>query len=255
MPSLLIPLALVFGACVGSFCNVVIIRLHQEKGVGGRSQCPHCRHQLQWIHLIPVFSWIMLGARCAFCRKPIHWQYPVVEAAGAAIMYVALIANGGGSDVTNWIGVLYTAFLLFTLLIITTFDMRWQLVPMEFTVAAGVLLGLWNAGMGNPLLVLVGAMATSLILGVIVWVSGGRLMGEGDPAVGFLIGAALGWPLGLVAVALSFLIGGCVAMVLLATGVVKRKTPVPFVPFLSAGAIVAYFHGAPLLDLFSYAFL
>ena len=80
-------------------------------------------------------------------------------------------------------------------------------------------------------------------------------MGEGDPAVGFLIGAALGWPLGLVAVALSFLIGGCVAMVLLATGVVKRTTPVPFVPFLSAGAIVAYFHGAPLIEFFSYAFL
>jgi prepilin signal peptidase PulO-like enzyme (type II secretory pathway) len=249
----LIVLALIGGACVGSFCNVVIIRLHQQKTLGGRSRCMHCKQQLRIRHLVPIVSWIALGARCAFCKKSIHWQYPVVEVAGAVIAAAALITHTSIDGTISWTGAAYMAALFFTLLVITVFDIRWQLVPMEFTLGAALVLGAWNAFV-HPVPVLVGALVTAFMLAAIVWMSGGRLMGEGDPAVGLLIGAALAWPTALVAIGAAFMIGGFVAMVLLALGVVKRKTPVPFVPFLSLGAVVAYFWGAQFIHAFSYAF-
>jgi prepilin signal peptidase PulO-like enzyme (type II secretory pathway) len=87
-----------------------------------------------------------------------------------------------------------------------------------------------------------------------VWLSRGRAMGEGDPAVGFLMGAVLGWPMGPISLLLAFICGGFVASVLLLTKLVSRKTAVPFVPFLAVGATVAYWGREPLLQFLSYAF-
>ncbi len=88
----LIPSAIifVFGLAVGSFLNVVILRLSKrEKIVNSRSRCPHCRKELRWFELIPLFSFIIQRGRCRNCREKIFWQYPTVElAAGLAFLGV-----------------------------------------------------------------------------------------------------------------------------------------------------------------------
>lgn len=254
---LLILLAAIFGACVGSFSNVIIIRLHQGEGIGGRSHCPHCRKTLQVKHLIPLVSWIALRAKCAFCRKPIHWQYPAVEMVGACIGVASLLLSMHDGLID--IGRLFFSFILFfVLLIITAFDLRWQLVPTGFVMGSAVLLGCLRVivhGYGEILSVIGGALVCAAILFVIVWISGGKSMGDGDPFVAALIGASLGWPLGLIAIGLGFISGGVVAAGLLFAGRAGRKTPIPFVPFLAIGTVVAYFYQQPLLDFVHYALL
>src|SRR5688572_4138812 len=70
-----------FGACVGSFLNVVVWRLpRNESLVSPPSRCPKCKTRLAWFDNIPVFGWILLRGRCRYCKQPISPRYPIVEA-------------------------------------------------------------------------------------------------------------------------------------------------------------------------------
>ena len=79
----------ILGACVGSFLTAVIYRLgHPEKRVDGkrmsllepqRSMCPKCGHSLHAVDLLPLFSFLMFGRKCHYCKAPISWRYFGVE--------------------------------------------------------------------------------------------------------------------------------------------------------------------------------
>ncbi len=78
---------LVFGSLLGSFCNVVILRMSSRTSViFPPSACPKCNHRLHAGDLLPVLSWLMLRGKCRYCQAPISWQYPVVEASIAIIL-------------------------------------------------------------------------------------------------------------------------------------------------------------------------
>jgi leader peptidase (prepilin peptidase)/N-methyltransferase len=80
---------LVFGFLIGSFLNVVILRLPLKKDIiYKRSGCPDCGHQLKWFHNIPIFSFIFLKGRCSFCANRISWRYPLIELAVGLIAYL-----------------------------------------------------------------------------------------------------------------------------------------------------------------------
>ena len=73
-------LIFVTGLVIGSFLNVVILRtLSNESIVFPGSKCPKCQSPLKWWHNIPVFSYIFLRGKCAFCKEKISIQYPLVE--------------------------------------------------------------------------------------------------------------------------------------------------------------------------------
>ena len=64
----------------GSFANVCIYRLPQDKGVvSGRSYCPKCKKKIIWYDNIPIISYFLLGGKCRKCKKKISGQYALVE--------------------------------------------------------------------------------------------------------------------------------------------------------------------------------
>lgn len=70
----------VFGCCIGSFLNVVILRgLEGENFIKGSSKCPKCHNVLKWYMNIPILSYLFLRGKCAFCKTKISIQYPIVE--------------------------------------------------------------------------------------------------------------------------------------------------------------------------------
>ncbi len=70
----------IIGLCVGSFLNVVIIRVPKEESiVFPASHCVKCNKALKFYHNIPLISWIFLGGKCAFCKEKISIQYPIIE--------------------------------------------------------------------------------------------------------------------------------------------------------------------------------
>src|SRR5258708_3775464 len=82
-----------FGLIFGSFLNVLLWRLPEGQGIGGRSRCRSCGHILAWYDLVPVLSFIFLKARCRHCQGPIHIRYPLIELAAALSLgaYIAVV--------------------------------------------------------------------------------------------------------------------------------------------------------------------
>lgn len=81
-----------FGACVGSFLNVVVYRLPRGQSlVSPPSRCPRCEHKLAWFDNIPVLGWILLGGKCRYCRDPISSRYPIIEALTGGLFVVYYI--------------------------------------------------------------------------------------------------------------------------------------------------------------------
>ena len=71
---------ILFGACVGSFLNVLVYRLPRRKNlIHPPSHCPHCGHLIRWYDNVPVVGWIKLRGKCRDCRLPISFRYPCVE--------------------------------------------------------------------------------------------------------------------------------------------------------------------------------
>jgi prepilin signal peptidase PulO-like enzyme (type II secretory pathway) len=79
MNAVFLSMALVFGACVGSFLNVVILRLPKQQALTGRSHCPSCGHQLLWWELFPLVSFLALGGKCSSCKAKISYRYFIIE--------------------------------------------------------------------------------------------------------------------------------------------------------------------------------
>src|SRR3989338_1260199 len=87
----------IFGLIVGSFLNSVVYRLEQcQSFIKGRSFCPYCKHQLSWLDLVPVFSFLILKGKCRYCQKKISWQYPLVEFF-TGILFVLIFSRSEGA--------------------------------------------------------------------------------------------------------------------------------------------------------------
>ena len=92
-----------FGACVGSFTNVVVWRLpRQESVVVPGSHCPRCGHAIRWHDNLPVIGWLLLRGRCRDCGAGISWRYPAVELASALLWLSALSVQAGGGLPELW---------------------------------------------------------------------------------------------------------------------------------------------------------
>ncbi len=133
----------VFGACIGSFLNVVIYRLPLGLSVNEpkRSFCPHCSKPIRARHNLPVVGWIVLGGRCADCGARIALRYPLVEfLTGALFLAVWLFLTPGNP----WLALPYFVFV--AILVAATFiDLDHMIIPHELTwggVAAGIVFSL-----------------------------------------------------------------------------------------------------------------
>jgi leader peptidase (prepilin peptidase)/N-methyltransferase len=236
-------LPLLFGLVVGSFLNVVIVRLPEGRSVlRPRSACPGCGAAIAWYDNVPILSFIALRGRCRACGMAIPWRYPIVEAATAAAFALAYVRLGPTPDFV------VAVLLLAALIAITGIDLSHQIIP-DLITLPGILIGVLSSvvtGRVPWLDSLLGIVIGGGIFFVIILVSRGG-MGGGDMKLGAMLGAFLGWRLGLLAILLGVLTGGVVAVCLLALGRKGRKEAIPFGPFLALGGALAFLWGEPLL--------
>lgn len=238
-----------FGLALGSYLNVVIGRLRSgEKGFRRRSWCPECHRVLKPSELIPLVSFFVLGRRCKGCRKPISWQYPLVEFSVMALIIVSFYVRGGagGALGTNWL--YFVRDIVFVMALVTVFiiDLRDMLVFDSVTLtAAGIgFLMNWYLGTSFTNLLLAVAVGAGFFLFQYV-VSGGRWVGGGDIRIGIMMGAMLGFPGVVAALLIAYIIGSLTALGLIAARKTSWKSQMPFGTFLAvATAIVLFFGGA-----------
>lgn len=243
--------AILVGLVIGSFLNVVIVRLPEGRSVWRpRSACPRCDQTLAWYDNVPVLSFVALGGRCRACRAPISWRYPAVEAATAALFGLSYAVYGATADF-----VLAVA-LMSALVVITVIDLARQIIPDVITlpgIVAGILANLATARVPWVDCLIGIALGGGAFLTIIL-VSGGG-MGGGDMKLAAMLGAFLGWKVMLLSVFLAVLLGGAVAVLLLLSGRKRRKDPIPFGPFLAAASTVGFFWGERLVSWYVNAFV
>lgn len=91
-----------FGICIGSFLNVVILRVPAGESVLGikrskeekekASHCMTCGAKIRPVDLIPVFSWLMLRGKCHSCGQRISPRYPIVESLNGLLYVMTFFA-------------------------------------------------------------------------------------------------------------------------------------------------------------------
>lgn len=244
--------AFCFGAVVGSFLNVVILRLpnEDESIVFPASHCTSCMTNLHWYENIPILSFLVLRGKCGHCKAKISFQYPLVELC-MALLSAALVQQFGLSLVT-------AGYFLFcaALLVIIWIDIHHQIIPDVISIP-GIIIGLLFS-LINPevywLDSLIGVLAGGGILYAIalfyfLWrkVDG---MGGGDIKLLAMIGAFLGWqalPFVIFASSVSGTIVGLLAMIQQKKG---GQTRIPFGPFLSIAALAYLFFQDKILLLY-----
>jgi leader peptidase (prepilin peptidase)/N-methyltransferase len=239
------------GLAVGSFLNVCIDRLPQNKSIAyPPSHCEACQHKLSAKDLIPVFSYLRLRGRCRYCQISIPRKLLWVELA-TAVIFALLYWHYGLSPE---LGVM--AFYACLFIVIFVIDLEHSLILNKVvypTMVVALLLSLYpwpwlseSMGMRVAYAALGGAIGFVVFL-VIALVSRGG-MGWGDVKLAALIGLATGFPLVFVAIIMAAILGGIVAVVLLATRRRGRREMIPFGPFLALAAMVTLLWGSNILS-------
>lgn len=87
-------LIFIVGACIGSFLNVVIYRVPNERSLLPSSACPSCGRGIKPWHNVPIVGWLILGGKCANCKSPISWRYPAIELLTAVLFCIVYLQFG-----------------------------------------------------------------------------------------------------------------------------------------------------------------
>ncbi len=261
----------IFGAIIGSFLNVIILRYNTGKSiVNGNSACLACGSKLRWYELIPIASFFAQKGRCRGCKSKISRQYPLVELL-TGLIFVIVWSHElwiGNYNTLRFpgslflvLGLVYFWTIFSVLIIIAVYDIRHQIIPDKFVYlfiflsAFAVffdsshmgLSGIWRSVFsisGLPIRLLSGIIFFSFF-GLLWLASHGRAMGLGDAKLALGIGLLLGFSKGLSAILFSFWSGAFVGILLLilAKKRYNLKSKIAFGPFLAFGSIVAFWVG------------
>ncbi|MBI2064230.1 MAG: prepilin peptidase [Candidatus Yanofskybacteria bacterium] len=227
-------LILILGMSIGSFLNVIIFRLGKKGGILlGRSECPYCGRVLKWHDLIPVLSFLTLKGRCRYCRRKISLIYPAVEIL-TAVAFLAYVHFRNTYDVE----VIYGLTLISGLMVITFSDLLELIIPDKIVFPLIILAFVFNLSAADISARLITALILGSIFAIMYLGSRGRWIGLGDAKLVFLIGLALGYPLGALAVLLSVWTGALVGIVLVAVKKATLKTALPLGTFLATSLII-----------------
>ncbi|MDR0579835.1 MAG: prepilin peptidase [Campylobacteraceae bacterium] len=234
----------IFGLLFGSFLNVLILRIPKNESiVFPSSHCTHCNTPLRWYHNIPLFSWIFLGGKCAFCKEKISLQYPLVEFITAILFFICALKEDG----------LYTALvtgIIFALLFaLSLIDLRYKAVPDSLNLSALILALAYPEILSKLQYALLFAGGFALLRIFISAIIKKEAMGEADIIIAAIIGAMLGIPLGLTAIYLSALFALPVFFI-----VAKRGFELPFIPFLAMGLFVTYLFNEQISTFLKYIY-
>ncbi len=231
---------------MGSFLNVVIIRLPQGQSiVYPGSRCPECGHAIRFYDNVPVLSYVFLMGRCRDCAARISWRYPLIEFVSACLC--AALYWQYGLTPTFAIFFVYSAAML----VVFWIDLDHMIIPDVITLN-GLAVGVIAAILGIiPNLSWKSSLVGVFLGGLIVYVPaliyekirGIEGLGGGDIKLLTMIGAFSG-PYGVIFVLfLSSFAGTMVALVAIALKRTGSTTPIPFGPFLSSSAVLYLFIG------------
>jgi len=262
-------LALIFGLVIGSFLNVCILRLPHGTSISRpRSHCPQCKKLIPWYDNIPILSFVILGARCRWCKWKIPVRYPVIETLNGLVSALLCLKYG--------IGIEWFIFLCFSgaLIVLAFIDLDHRILPDPITlngIWVGVLVTVYLARpspfvsqflrmsglqISNPRVVAFVASVIGIVVGGgLLWgvaeaylrLRGIEGMGFGDVKMMAMVGAFLGAPLTLLTIMLGSVLGSVIGLAFIRFASKTNQYELPFGTFLSFAGIVSLLYGQNLI--------
>lgn len=273
---------IVLGLSLGSFVNALVWRLHEQAEpkskkskknpkngdsqtnqysiLTGRSMCPDCQRMLTAADLIPVVSWLALKGKCRYCRRPIAWQYPLVEISTAGLFvasYYFWPLNLTGTGLLQF--VLWLGFLV-GFMALAVYDLRWKILPnrivfpLIFLAMAQVLIVASNYGGGWPVILhaIWGVLISAGPFFILFEISRGRWIGGGDVKLGIVLGLLVGGPARAVLMLfMASVLGTLAALPFILAHKMNRSSQIPFGPFLLLATIITYLFGSNIIAWYS----
>ena len=261
--------AFVLGLVIGSFLNVVILRLPQGASITlPRSHCPNCKQMIHWYDNVPVMSYLLLRGRCRHCKKRISARYPFIEALSGIVGLLLCLRFG---LTIEWA----ISFAFSSALIVLAFiDLDHRILPDRITLNGiwiGILISVYLAqpsplvsrlfrsagieGVNPRLVALTASLLGALIGGGLLWavaeaylrLRGIEGMGFGDVKMMAMVGAFLGAPLALLTIMIGSLLGSIIGLVFIRLANKTSQYELPFGTFLSFAGIIAVLYGEDLV--------
>lgn len=242
------------GLAIGSFINVVATRVPVHLSImRPPSRCPRCLHRIRPHENIPVFSYLVLRGRCSACGERIPVRYPATELI-TALAFVLVTWHFGGSSYWLWLLPLAVWFTG-SLVAISATDLEFKRIPTKVvyvSLAGAVLLAVPGVlAQHRPGALGVGALSALAVSGGlrVVHELNPKWMGFGDVRLGIVLGFVLGVfgvTFVITGVALAFVYGTVIGLLLIAFGRERFGRAVPFGPYLALGAYTALLSG-PLI--------
>ena len=238
----------VLGMVIGSFLNVVALRtVSGKKFYHGRSECMHCQSTINWFDNIPIFSFLILKGKCRSCNQSISLQYPLVEFVTGVVFMLLFIQN---IDLQHQFIFLILSAILILISVIDILEKSIYQSHLYILFALVIVFRIFLEPIGSLIDLFYGPLTFGGFLAVLRWI-GGKIykkeaMGIGDVKLAVVLGFMLSLKLAVVALYTSFISASIVGVYLIAS---KRKSEriIPFAPFLSLGAITAYFFGQNII--------
>lgn len=245
-------LAVIIGACMGSFLNCMAWRIvHGESVMRGRSHCDECGHVLSGRDLVPVLSFVFSHGRCRYCGKKLSARHVWAEIVSALCFLAILLKYNISLQALELV-------IFASLLLASSFaDLEGYIIPDRF-ILAGICVRLafffiLGEGVGAAVDALLGGFAVGggLLLVVLLYekLMKKDAMGGGDIKLLFLTGLFLGWKENLLCLLLACIIG-----VASAAFFMKKRGEegglIPWGPSISAAAFVCLMCGSEIVDAY-----
>ena len=236
------------GLCIGSFLNVCISRIPARRSVVfPPSRCPACGAGIPFYYNIPILGWFILRGRSACCGAPLSFKYPLVEAVTAVFAVFLAVRFGFKAELF-----VYFAFVS-SLIVVTFIDLKHQIIP-DVISLPGIAVGLalsWVMPIGIVDALIGAVIGGGILFGIAaayILLTGQDGMGGGDIKLLAMIGAFIGWKGVIVTLLLGSFLGATTGVIFIVFAGKGSKFPIPFGPFLAAGALSYMFFGEELIN-------
>ena len=200
-----------------------------------------CGYQLKWYDLVPLLSWLALCGKCRRCKAPISPRYPIIEGVNGALYLLIYAVNG-----FNLVSILY-CLMASALLALSVIDFQTYEIPFGFNIFIGIL-GLVRlvTDFGNWSDYVLGFLAVSVLLEVILLASKGRAIGGGDVKLMAAAGLLIGWKLILLAFLIGCILGSVIHIIRMKVS--RAEHVLAMGPYLSAGILITALWGQQFID-------
>lgn len=230
----------ILGTLMGSFYTVVGLRLPKnESFVYSRSRCDQCKHELSFLDMVPIISYLFLGGKCRYCKSKIDILSTIIEIFTGVLFAVSFYSYSFSIDLLIALGIVSL------LIIVLVSDLTYLIIPDEVLIFFSIYFIIFqfiNIGFINTIYHIFVGLFLFLVMYSIM-ILGNKLfkkesMGGGDVKLMFLFGLIMDPLLGVLTIFLGSIFALPVSLLLYCS---EHEKVIPFGPFLLIAFAFLYF--------------